>query len=97
MEASTHDMASHHWPLRKTPPELAKGGQGGGGHRKGGRQKRKSREVPKSLQPDTPHFISHNRRLKPARFLPAKDPSVVALTDCSWLLFSQDKNQEMQK
>lgn len=61
-----------------------------------GRRERTA-EVQKSLQPDTLHFSSHNLRMKTCKASTCQHPSAVSLTDCSWLLFSQDKNQEMQK
>lgn len=51
-------------------------------------------EVHKPLQSDTLLSFSQSGNLQ-GLYLPA--PLSCFLSDCSWLLFSQDKNQEMQK
>lgn len=51
----------------------------------------------KSLHPDPRHFSSHGLRLKTCKAPTCQHPSAVSLRDCRWGLFSQDKNQEMQK
>lgn len=55
-----------------------------------GREKR-------ALQRDTPLSISHNSLFRTCKSLPSRVTLLFYVTWCSCLLFSQDKNQEMQK